>query len=143
VEAFYLPCGAGGPQLKRNPLGSAMTPLLVPTIAILLGTLAVLAIWRVTHSLDRLIHREFRERASEDIHKMAVPHDTALAFRFYRNATGHLARLDRIIKRLAMKAQRGDADAQAALLVLQQSRKDLVSDIEWSQQFLPSKHGAA
>ena len=120
-----------------------MTPLLVPTIALLLGTLAVLAMWRAAHSLDRLIHREFRERASEDMHKIAVPHDTALAFRFYRNATSHLARLDRIIKRLATKAQRGDPDAQAALLILQRSHRDLVSDIEWSQQFLPSRHGAA
>ena len=29
MEAIYLACGAGGPQLKRNPLGSVMTN--VPT----------------------------------------------------------------------------------------------------------------
>jgi hypothetical protein len=45
MEAIFLVCGAGGPQLKRNPLGSlpfSITPLLIG-LAVLCGIVSVIA----------------------------------------------------------------------------------------------------
>ena len=58
MEAIFLDCGAGGPQLKRNPLGSRNLLTMVETWGLVLAGVG----W-VSHHFIRL--RSFRYRLPE------------------------------------------------------------------------------
>src|SRR5512147_1454532 len=57
MEAIFLVCGAGGPQLKRNPLGCNMH---VPLLIIGLLALAIAGSLAVLYSGDYLTLEEHR-----------------------------------------------------------------------------------
>jgi len=130
------------PQLKRDPLGSAISVPLIAVLAVLLITLGVVMSWRASRSLDRLVHKHFAVRARHSLPRAVVEEHLDLAPSFLAQATEHLINLDRDIVRLTNRAKRPDRDAEAALIALQEVRTRLVADIEWSRQVTLSR-GAA
>ena len=64
MEAIFLVCGAGGPQLKRNPLGGSHTSDMRIAILAASAVLALAWTWSVT-GLDRVKYRAWRERMAQ------------------------------------------------------------------------------
>jgi len=119
-----------------------MSVRLIAVIAVLSITFALIRFWRVRRPLDRLVHKHFAVRARHSLPRAVVEEHLELAPSFLAQATEHLINLDKDIERLTNRAKRPDGDAEAALIVLQDIRTQLVADIQWSRQVTLSR-GAA
>ena len=115
--------------------------MLLFAIAIL-GAIAASVLWASRNSPHRVIRREQRQSAREHFLKVGASQDARVAAAFHEEATRHSTALGTVLKRMARRAQRGDPDAQAALVVLERMERELVADIAWAQQFLVPKGGA-
>jgi hypothetical protein len=89
-----------------------------------------------------LEQQEARLKAEEGALRARVPSDPRAAREFHTLATEDLIGADDLIKHFRKKASH-DPEARTALLGLEETRRQLVADIEWSRRFLGPGEGAA
>ena len=119
-----------------------MNTVLVIAVVVIVSAAAFLAHQRTARSAERAVHRHSRRDAHRSVFRIAVEQDSSLAGEFSDEAKRQLIDLDETLRGLNRRTARGDHNAQVALVVLNDTRRGLVADIEWSQHLLTPSRGA-